>query len=39
MSVIIIDKATRSLAAAQATLTKTLTDLQYGVESLVKEQS
>lgn len=39
MSVIIVDKSTRALTAAAATLNKTLVELQNGVEALVQEQS
>lgn len=39
MSVIIVDKATRALNAAAATMNKTLSELQNGVEALVQEQS
>lgn len=39
MSVIIVDKSTRALTSAAATLNKTLVELQNGVEALVQEQS
>ena len=39
MSVIIVDKSTRALAAAQTALTKTLTELNSGVESLIQQQT
>lgn len=39
MSVIIVDKSTRALTAAQVALNKTITELTSGVETLVQQQT
>lgn len=38
MSIIIVDKSTRALTAAQVALSKTITELNSGVELLVQQQ-